>query len=287
VRSAPGEGTTFTVWLPGPVAALSTEEPVAPAARGVLIIEDDTNAAHLLRAYLESAGYAVAVAASGEAGLVAARTRPPAAILLDLHLPGMDGWQVLHEIRADRALHEVPIFIVSVIDERRAGRAVGAVDYFVKPVNRSRLLARLAEHVLADHAAGAAPAPPPRVLVVDDDPAWLDLVAADLRAAGAEVTAATDPVRALELAHSHAFDLVVTDLATPGLDGFTLVNSLRTDPATQHVPVLVLTAHDLNDAQRSRLSGKALTVLTKDSDTCGQLRAFLATVTQASTSDRA
>jgi signal transduction histidine kinase/CheY-like chemotaxis protein len=282
VRSTPGAGCAFTVSLPGPVRELSTEDPVPLGGCGVLIIEDDPHAAHLLRTYLASAGYAVNLAVSGEAGLAAAKAEPPDAILLDLHLPGMDGWQVLHSIQADPALRDVPIFIVSVIDERLAGQAVGAVDYFVKPVNRSRLLARLAEHVLA----GAA-TPPPRVLVVDDDAAWLALVAADLRHAGADVTAVTDPLHALELAHSHAFDLVVTDLAIPRLDGFALVNSLRTDPATQHVPVLVMTGHDLSDAQRSRLDGKALTVLTKDSDTCAQLRAFLAGVTRAATPERA
>jgi DNA-binding response OmpR family regulator len=283
VRSALGAGTTFSVWLPGPVLELSIEDDVPTGGHGVLIIEDDANAGHLLRTYLEAAGYTVNVAVSGEAGLAAAKVQPPTAILLDLHLPGMDGWQVLHSIRAHPPLHDVPIFIVSVIDERLAGQALGAVDYFVKPVNRSRLLARLAEHVLADHVLAGVPRPQPRVLVVDEDAAWLELVAADLRGAGADVTAVTDPVRALELAHSHAFDLVVTDLAIPRLDGFTLVHSLRTDPATQHMPVLVMTAHDLSDAQRSRLDGKALTVLLKDSDTCGQLRAFLATLTAAST----
>jgi signal transduction histidine kinase/CheY-like chemotaxis protein len=274
VRSALGEGTTFSVRLPGPVRELSTEDPIPAGTHGVLIIDDDANAVDLLRTYLQSAGYAVGVAASGESGLAVARAQPPDAILLDLHLPGMDGWQVLHSIRADPQLRDIPIFIVSVFDERLAGQAVGAVDYFVKPVNRSRLLARLAEHALADSPLAA-----PRVLVVDDDPAWLDLVASDLRGAGADVTAVSEPGQALELAHSHAFDLVVADLEIPCLNGFALVNSLRTDPATQHMPVLVMTAQHLSDAQLSGLDGKALTVLTKDSDTCRQLRAFLASVT--------
>ncbi|HKS99767.1 MAG TPA: response regulator, partial [Rugosimonospora sp.] len=275
VQSVPGQGSRFTVLLPGPVLELAPEVALPSGPRGVLVIEDDPNAAHLLRAYLERAGYRVSVAPTGEAGLAVARRVRPDAILLDVHLPGMDGWEVLHRIREEPQLSGVPIFIVSVIDERQAGAALGAVDYFVKPVNRSRLLARLAEYVVAD---GRRP-PPSRVLVVDDDPAWLEIVAVDLRRSGVQVTTATDAVTALELARSKDFDLVVTDLTMPDVDGFTLVSSLRADPATQHTPVLVMTAHDLDDDQLSGLDGKTLTVLTKDSETCQRLRAFLTGVT--------
>ncbi len=278
VESAPGEGTALRVWLPGPVNDLPLPDVAAAPGRGLLIIEDDPHAVQLLRTYLEPAGYTISDAATGSAGLAAARTHRPDAILLDLHLPDMDGWQVLHSIRADPALREIPVFIVSVIDERRAGQAVGAADYFIKPINRSRLLARLAEHVIADATARA-----PRVLLIDGDPHWLTLVAADLQGVGAHVTAVNDPARALELARSQTFDLVVTDMAMPTVNDCDLVASLCDQPAAVDVPVLVITAHRLDNATLSRLDGKVVTVLTKDSNTCEQLRAFLAELTAAPT----
>jgi signal transduction histidine kinase/DNA-binding response OmpR family regulator len=275
VHSELGKGSRFVIFLPGPVTDLPEPAPMPVRTGGVLVIDDDPNAATLLRTHLQSAGYQVDVATSGEAGLAAAQAMRPVAILLDVHLPGMDGWQVLRAIREDASLREVPTFIVSVVDEFLAGRALGAIQAFVKPVGREQLLARLAEHVLA-----ASPiAVPPRVLLIDDDPAWLQIVATDLRRSGAQVTTAPNAEQALLLASSQAFHLVVTDLIMPDTDGFRFVAMLHKDLAMQDTPILVMTAYDLTDAQRSRLDGKVLAVLAKDDQTGRQLRAFLETIT--------
>jgi CheY-like chemotaxis protein/anti-sigma regulatory factor (Ser/Thr protein kinase) len=275
VHSELGQGSRFVITLPGPVVELPSPPPMPPRTGGVLVIDDDPNAAVLLRSHLQSAGYQVDVATSGEAGLAAARTLRPMAILLDVHLPGLDGWQVLRAMREDPSLRDVPTFIVSVVDEFLAGQALGAVQAFVKPVSREQLLARLAEHVLAANPVSV----PPRVLLVDDDPAWLQLVAAELRGSGAEVTTAPNATQALLLASSQAFHLVVTDLIMPDADGFSLVAMLHKDLAMQNTPLLVMTAYDLTDAQRSRLDGKVLAVLAKDDQTGRQLRTFLDTIT--------
>jgi signal transduction histidine kinase/DNA-binding response OmpR family regulator len=279
VQSSPGVGTRFTVRLPaapnprhrdegGPPERSAT--PAGPPG-GLLVIEDDTRAADLLRTYLETAGYQVTVAGSGESGLAVARASRPDAILLDVMLPGMDGWQVLRSIRHDPALHDVPAFVVTVIDERLAGLALGATDYFVKPVDPKRLLARLAEHVLTTTRAAAQP----QVLIVDADPAWREFVSEELQRAGAQVTTAATASQALDLASGQTFHLIVTDLALPGNDGFNLVNALSADPAMHDTQVLIMTEHDVTDSDRRELAGKALGVLTKDHHACQQLRALL------------
>ena len=112
----------------------------------MLVIENDPPRPPLLRAYLEADGYGVRVAADGPSGLAEARVRPPAAILLDILLPGMDGWEVLRELKADPALRDIPVIVVTVVDERGLGLALGADDYFLKPVDREALLARLGRY---------------------------------------------------------------------------------------------------------------------------------------------
>jgi signal transduction histidine kinase/DNA-binding response OmpR family regulator len=272
VESSPGRGSRFTVRLPGPP---SEQQPARPsslhAESGLLVIEDDPVAANLLRTYLENAGYQVSVATTGEDGLALARAHRPEAILLDVHLPGIDGWEVLTAIREDPRLADVPAFMVTVIDEKLVGQALGATDYFVKPVDRHRLLSRLAEHVIRTSPATSRQ----RVLIVDDDPSWLEIMAADLRRTGAEVTTAQTAAQAYHLACSRTFDLVATDLRMPGSDGFSLVTSLQADPATQHIPVLVMTAFDVSEADRDRLEGKAIGIVGKDGHACEQLHGIL------------
>jgi len=274
--SVAGHGARFTLHLPAGARPRPAGEPEAAASvgrGGILVIEDDPASASLLRTYLESSQYEVSVAASGEAGLVQARQRIPDAILLDIVLPGMNGWEVLRQINQDPTLSRVPVFIVTVVDERKVEQTLQPTDFFVKPVDRNRLLARLAEHVLT-----AAPTDTPAVLVVDDDRASLELMRAALEHLGAAVTTTMDPVDALRRAASHHFDLIITDLAMPDVDGFTLVTSLNDDPFTRTTPVLVVTAQDVTNADRSLLDGKVIGVLPKDGGVHDELRAYLSRI---------
>jgi signal transduction histidine kinase/CheY-like chemotaxis protein len=274
--SAAGHGARFTLHLPSgarPRPAEETEVPASSGRGGILVIEDDPASASLLRTYLESSQYEVSIAASGEAGLAQARQRIPDAILLDIVLPGMSGWEVLRRINQDPLLSRVPVFIVTVVDERKMEQTLQPTDFFVKPVDRNRLLARLAEHVLT-----AAPTDSPSVLVVDDDHASLGLMRAALEQLGAVVTTTMDPVDGLRRAASQHFDLIITDLTMPDVDGFTLVTSLNDDPFTRTTPVLVVTAQDVTNADRSRLDGKVIGVLPKDGGVHDELRAYLSRI---------
>ncbi|MFI7600389.1 response regulator [Actinoplanes sp. NPDC049681] len=261
LQSEPGRGAKFTVYLP---AADGMEQGAAPARAccgGVLVIEDDQAAADLLTTQLQRAGYQVTVAVSGEQGLEAARACDPEAILLDIHLPGVDGWQVLAELKKDDRLRHVPVVIISVQDATDFGLALGAVDYFVKPVDRSTLITWLARHGLIPPGTGRELT----VLAIDDDPHSLDLIHASLQGEGIHMLRATGGVDGLRTARAHHVDLIICDLLMPDLDGFDVVAALHSDPATRGIPVVVLTAHTLSDAEKTRLSGKVIAITDKTS----------------------
>ncbi|WP_308016536.1 response regulator [Jidongwangia harbinensis] len=260
LESIVGHGAKFTVYLPATSAHTASPGDLAGACPGVLIVEDDPAAAQLLSAYLEKAGYRLHVARTGEEGLAAARACPPEVILLDVQLPGIDGWEVLARLKDDERLRNVPVVIVSVLDDAEVGLALGAADYFVKPVDRRALLSWLARHGLVPPGGG----PELSVLVVDDDPVCLELIEAALSGSGIRVTRAGGGADGVRQARSHRFDLVICDLLMPEVDGFDVVAALNADPATRDVPVLILTTHDLDDAEKERLRGRVVGVTAKD-----------------------
>ncbi|HEU4349987.1 MAG TPA: response regulator [Actinoplanes sp.] len=232
LRSTPGEGSSFTVRLPAAPVIRSPRD--LRSGPRVLLIEDDPQSAELLQTQLAAAGYSVDLASSGEAGLTSAGAHPPDAIVLDVTLPGIDGWEVIRRLKADQRLAGIPVFFASIVDERQAGLALGASDYFVKPVDQAALLGALARTVAAR--------PSPRVLVVDHDDQVRRAIEEGLRSGGADVVACADGHDGLALSRSGHFDLIVCDLQTTGVDGFSLLAAIEQDPATRHTPVLGLTA---------------------------------------------
>ena len=283
--STPGQGSRFTVRLPmeqgGDVApagldrinrAVSAPAQTSPAGARpeVLVIEDDPSAVRLLRTILETDGYAVRVAPDGETGLGDARASRPAAIILDVLLSGIDGWEVLRRLKTDPTLRDVPVIIVTIVDERDLGLALGAVDYLVKPVDRAALRASLARYT-----AGVAHPGGIRVLAVDDDPATLDMIEAALRPDGHDVTRALSGQEGVVIARSVPLDLVICDILMPDLDGFGVVAALNADERTRDLPILILTAHDLSDVERSRLNGKIVGVAAKGDTGKDGLRTWL------------
>jgi signal transduction histidine kinase/CheY-like chemotaxis protein len=244
---------------PGTPQLLGLLGPVEPEEGGILLIEDEPSAARLLRMYLEGAGYRVRLASSGETGLVAARRSRPDAVVLDVLLPGIDGWEVLRQLKQDPRLQDVPVLVASVVDERDIGLSLGAVDFFVKPIDRQRLLARLAEFLLSPDTA----ADQMHVLAVDHDPAVLAVIAEALRERHVDVVTAVTGREAVRLARNHPFDLIISELQMPDIDGISLMSALDHDPATSKIPVLVMTTGDLTDVDRSRLNTRALGILPK------------------------
>ena len=293
VESTVGSGSTFTVYLPanrGAATALPGDTDLVSGLRDipaggvdVLVIEDDPGAVRLLRTYLENDGYRVRVAGDALSGIDEAHRLVPDAIILDVLLPDLDGWEVLRRLKTDEAVRDIPVIIVTVVDEREIGLALGAADYLVKPVDRSMLLEVLGRYTFTTKVLTQAI----HVLAVDDDPAALDLIDAALKPDGFDVVRASGGREALDIAGSTAIDLVICDLLMPEVDGFEVVSGLKADPRTSDVPILILTGHELTDSEKSRLNGKILGVVAKGDSARDGLRAWLSRTIKVAPSDAA
>lgn len=283
VESELGKGSRFTVTLPAaesptqpdPAASRTPDAEVENAAAGsVLVIEDDVAAVRLLRTYLEHAGYAVRVAGNGPTGLADATSDPPDAIVLDVILPGIDGWEVLRRIKLDPRTWSVPVVMVTVVAEQEVGLALGAVDYLVKPIDPAVLVDILGRHI----GLGAAAAPV-TALAIDDDASSLRVIAACLEQQGVEVLTASGGEEGLALARSRSVDVILCDLLMPDVDGYAVVAELQRDPATRGIPILVVTAQDLTATDKARLNGNILGIVQKGNTLEAGISRWLARVT--------
>jgi signal transduction histidine kinase/DNA-binding response OmpR family regulator len=258
VRSAVGEGSTFGFTIPVRSAAPGTVAPAAPALEPaqpggarptVLVIEDDEHSVDLLSLYLAGAGFNVECARDGRQGLEAVRSLRPAVILLDIVLPELDGWDLLATVKADPKVADIPVVIVSMLDERGKGFALGAADYLLKPVARDDLLGAV-DRVVPEGGLGL------KVLAIDDDPRALELIEAVLGDAGYEVLSAGDGDSGIALARIERPSVILLDLLMPEVDGFEVVERLRADPSTSGIPIVVLTAKSMSGAEKERLEGQ-------------------------------
>jgi CheY-like chemotaxis protein len=274
-----GKGSTFTVRLPLQATAPPAPPP-APSLAGteadlsrplVLVVDDNPQAAEILARHLHSGGFRSNVASTGLEALAMARDLHPVAITLDILLPEVDGWEVLNRLKADETTQDIPVVVVSVIDSPARGRALGALDYFVKPVNREALLSRLSHYTFTTKVKSE----PVRVLVVDDEKANLDLLEPLLKSAGFDVLRAGGGREGIELARSYMPNLVLLDLMMPEVTGFDVVEALRADEATHSIPIMILTAKTLTDADKSVLNGEVAAIFQRNSVAGPELTAWL------------
>jgi PAS domain S-box-containing protein len=262
VASEVGTGSTFTVRLPadGPVEATPLADAATPARAGgaagtVLVIDDDASARDLVTRFLEKQGLEVIGAADGAAGLQAARARRPHVITLDVVMPGLDGWAVLTALKGDPVTAEIPVVMLSVVDEKNLAFALGASDYLTKPIDRDRLTMVLRKY----ERAGARR----RVLVVEDDSFTRAALRRAMESEGWEVVEAEHGRIALERSADRVPDLVLLDLMMPEMNGFEFLEALRARESWRAVPVVVITAKELTDEDRRRLNGGVERVVAK------------------------
>jgi CheY-like chemotaxis protein len=257
VESDIGQGSTFTIRLPSVVsdgdeerAEAEADDAVEPRIgdeRVVLVIDDDPNALDLLGRTLKQAGLQVVAASDGAVALELARKLRPAAITLDVLMPGMDGWEVLRELKEDPGTRDIPIVMVTMSDDRELGYALGATEFLTKPVDREKLLALLARHAPADAERLA--------LVVDDRPENRDMLRRALENEGWRVREAENGSDALEQVVAQPPSLILLDLMMPVMDGFEFVVEMRKLDASRSIPIVVVTAKDLTEEDRQRLNG--------------------------------
>jgi CheY-like chemotaxis protein len=277
VDSEPGRGSTFTVTLPaeivsvaapptGPRLAMAPGTAPSPARRDdghaadgranlVLIIDDDESICELMRRMLGEQGYSATAALSGEEGLRLAKQLLPSAIILDVVMPGIDGWAVLAALKTDAKTAEIPIIMASMLDEKERGLRMGADEYVAKPLGRDELAGLLHKH-LGDRPAA-------RILVVEDDEDCRRRTCAALRGQGWEAIEAVDADEALARLAEATPDLILLDLMLPGRSGLEVVVEVRSNPAWEGIPILVVTAAELDAEARARLKGQVERVLSK------------------------
>jgi signal transduction histidine kinase/CheY-like chemotaxis protein len=276
VDSALGSGSTFSFTLPvRSRAAVVTRvpEPQVKALR-VLVIEDDPNAFELIASALGSAGFFAIRARHGDEALRLARESKPVAVTLDLVLPGVDGWEVLKRLKNDPATCDLPVVIISMVENRDLGLALGADDYFVKPVDRDRLVARV-QAITGRGVNGSRP----RLLVIDDDDAVHALLEEDLSILGFAIDNAYSGEEGLRAAVHATPDVIVLDLMMPNMSGFEVADALKDDPRTANIPIVVLTSKEISTEDRALLQTKVKGFVDKGNSAREQLVRELRRVT--------
>jgi signal transduction histidine kinase/DNA-binding response OmpR family regulator len=266
VESEAGQGTTFIVRLPERLP--ESERPVAPASvtsrvqrqvngtgSTILVVDDDPAAHDLMQRFLSREGYRVIAAMDGQEGVTLAKQHMPDVILLDIHMPLMNGWEALSLLKSDPGLAKIPVMIVTIEDDQALGTALGAVDYLLKPVDYDRLLNLLHPYQVQSSSN--------TVLVVEDNTENREMIVRQVTKAGWQVLEAEHGRKALEVLQQEQPAVILLDLMMPEMDGFEFIQELRQHPQWRSLPVIVLTAKDLSLEERQWLSEQTQRVYTK------------------------
>ena len=269
VKSEPGVGSSFIVRIPGeyrnsethghPATSGSRSSIVVgnglPSKREILVIDDEPDARDLMRRFLLKEGYAVATAGSGPEGLEQVRRRRPAAITLDVMMAGMDGWAVLQQLKEDPTTADIPVVMISMVDNAELGYALGVADYLIKPPDRKRLSEILKRVCVNDS--------PSQILIVDDDDDSRQVLASLIAKSGCTVREARNGQEALDSIADRHPDLMLLDLMMPVMSGFEVIAELNRQGLTGKIPIVVLTARDITRDDRARLDGQVRQIRNK------------------------
>ncbi len=290
VESDYGKGTTFTVVLPvavkeekdktpdttGVVKSVRSSQEIKSVKAGstVLVIDDDASVRDLLHRTLTKEGFHVLMAASGAEGLLMARASRPDAITLDVMMSGMDGWSVLSSLKNDAELSHIPVIMLTMVDDRNHGFALGASDYMTKPIDRKRLTELLQQY--RRNKGDTDTLNPGIILIVEDDDDTREMLDRTLDRIGWTTRSAANGRAALDVLEEledqgEIPTLILLDLMMPEMDGFQFVAALQTISAWRRIPIVVVTAKDLNAEERAQLNGYVKHVIEKQAFTRDQL----------------
>jgi signal transduction histidine kinase/CheY-like chemotaxis protein len=266
VESKLGEGSRFTFTLPiglvpaeqVPVVALSRETHSSRTQPLVLVVDDEATAQELLVATLREEGYDTETANSGEEALVKALKLLPDAITLDMLMPGQSGWDTLFHLKTTPATAAIPVLVVSIVDNKTKGFALGAAEYLIKPIKKDALLAGLQKHLGTSVS--------PRVLVVDDEISCLQVATEILDSSGYLALTAHNGKEALQQLSAHKVDAILLDLLMPEMDGFELLRALAENEAMRRIPVFVVTSKELSSPEKEFLHRATQGIFLKATD---------------------
>jgi CheY-like chemotaxis protein len=221
----------------------------------VLVVDDDVEVIYILEKYLRDDGYEIESASTGDEAIQKARALHPFAMTLDVMLPDRDGWEVIQTLKSDPSTSDIQIIMLSMLDNHQLGYSLGATDYLVKPVSRRSLLQRLDQ--LRDGRSLR------RVAVVDDDALQLRVLESALTDEGMAVETFSSGQAALEWLSLNTPDMITLDLMMPGMDGFAVLDAVRSLPQLKDVPVLIISAKDISPEDRVRLNGRIAAIIEK------------------------
>ena len=289
LESELGKGSKFTISFPmgEQRSALEEEVSVSPAQVNaaesnplVLIVDDEEAARELLTSYLAPA-YRTVTAESGADALEKAKQIRPHAIILDVLMAEGNGFETLVALKKAPETAGIPVIILSIVDQKKIGFALGATDYLVKPIPKHILLETLSKYVFASSIDDSA------ILLVDDDPKSLELLAETLRSAGYETQSVQNGARALEVLSSKIVDAVLLDLLMPGMDGFEVIRHVRSRPNLQDLPIFVMTGKTLTSEELNLLNSQTQAFFQKNGPWQTQLVAEIARVLNSKKRSRA
>jgi signal transduction histidine kinase/DNA-binding response OmpR family regulator len=281
LESELGKGSKFTVCFPVGESQSGFQTSFSPAALGsetdpeinplILIVDDEVAARELLTSYLAPT-YRIAMADSGADAIAKAKQLRPHAMILDVLMGKENGFETLVALRKAPETAGIPVIILSILDQKQIGFALGANDYLVKPIPKHVLLETLGKYVAPSTIDDSA------VLLVDDDPKTLDLLTETLRSVGYETQSVQTGARALEILSSKMVDAVLLDLMMPGMDGFEVLRHIRSKSDLQNLPIFVMTGKTLTCEERDLLNSQTQALFQKDGPWQKQLIAEIARV---------
>jgi PAS domain S-box-containing protein len=267
VESEFGQGSQFSFTMPK--AVVSPEPALVPALasvprgsklRRVLIVDDEPAAQELLASHLSTAGYEILTACNAAEAIEKAKTLKPDAITLDILMPDGNGFGALYELRRSPESAQIPVIIVSIVDQKNIGVALGAADYLIKPVDKEQLLKTVSHHVEKKKDI------PTSVLIIDDDEQVREFLYQALTMAGFSACVAPNGAEALRALKNVVVDAIVLDLMMPEMDGFEVLEHIKTDTRLRDIPVVIMTAKDLTKKEIATLQKEATALIQKHAD---------------------
>ncbi len=283
VTSRPGEGSVFVLSLPVVEAVMVPQHDgvassVTDIQATVLIVDDDPTAQHIIGTHLARDGYRLLYAGSGQEALDLAREHHPDAITLDILMPQIDGWTVLHTLKGDPELSDIPVVLVTLNQDRSLGFELGAVAFLAKPVDREKLIEVMRRCCpCATHGV---------VLVVEDDAETQALTERTVEKLGYRAVLTANGKQAIAWLEANAPpQMILLDLLMPEMDGFSFLERLRVRPEWRDIPVIVVTAKQLTAEEQQWLGQMTQQVIAKGQsahvDLSQSVRAVLARATPA------
>ena len=278
VTSELGVGSVFTLYVPrecpqgyDELEQGNTIDKLTEEEKIVVLIDDDVAMHDLIRRTLSKIGLKLVGAVDSEKGMQIVREMKPKLLLLDVLMPGRDGWSILKECKSDPELKEMPVVMVSQLSQDVLSQSLGADDYLTKPINRDLFLETVSKHIsLTDHDG--------TVLIIDDDADVRDLLSRMLSDAGFKFDTAKDGKEGLEKLNKNP-NLIVLDLEMPRMDGFEfLENYMKEFNETERAPVLVYSGKDLTEVQREMLEKNVAGMVKKDEVSMDELSAIVTNI---------